>query len=64
MFEELDDILTIKKTEGRRKCPSCDEENKFMIHESTDKSNIISDYPRMYGRKYCCGRCGQEWREK
>jgi hypothetical protein len=35
-----------------------------MIHESTDKGNIISDYPRVYGKKYRCGKCGVEWREK
>ena len=64
MVEELNGILTIEKTEGRRRCPSCDEENKFMIHESTDKTNIINDYPRLYGKKFRCGRCGQEWREK
>lgn len=59
-----DDLLTIEKIEGRRKCPKCGEENKFMIHESTDKMNIISDYPRVYGKKYRCGNCGIEWREK
>ena len=59
-----DNLLIIEKTEGRRKCPSCSEEHKNLIHESTDKSNIISDYPRIYGKKYRCGRCGQEWREK
>ena len=64
MGEEANGLLTIKRDEGRRKCPSCGEENKNMIHESTDKTNIISDYPRVYGRKYRCGSCGQEWREK
>jgi len=59
-----DKLLTIEKSDGRRKCPYCDEEIKNMIHESTDKSNIISDYPRLYGKKYRCGRCGTEWREK
>jgi hypothetical protein len=59
-----DDILTIEKPEGRRTCPQCGEDNKNMIHESTDKSNIIMDYPRVYGRKYKCGKCGTEWREK
>ncbi|MHA1273485.1 MAG: hypothetical protein ACTSQP_03145 [Promethearchaeota archaeon] len=59
-----DGIITIEKTEGRRKCPKCGEENKHMIHESIDKSNIILDYPRMYGKKYKCGRCGCVWREK
>ena len=57
-------ILTIEYTEGRRKCPKCLNENKSMIHESTDKSNIILDYPKMYGKKYKCGDCGTEWREK
>ena len=34
------------------------------IHESIDKTNIILDYPRMYGKKYKCGLCGVMWREK
>jgi DNA-directed RNA polymerase subunit M/transcription elongation factor TFIIS len=59
-----DSILTIEKSEGRRKCPKCGNENKLLIHESIDKSNIIMDYPRMYGKKYRCGECGLEWREK
>ncbi len=65
MGEESNGLLTIERDEGtRRKCPSCGEENKNMIHESTDKTNIINDYPRVFGKKYRCGRCGQEWREK
>ena len=59
-----DSILTVEKFEGRRKCPQCGNENKNLIHESIDKSNIILDYPRMYGKKYKCGLCGVEWREK
>ncbi|MFX1590791.1 MAG: hypothetical protein ACFFC1_21870, partial [Promethearchaeota archaeon] len=59
-----DDLLTIEKTEGRRKCPKCGNEDKMLIHESIDKGNIILDYPRMYGKKYHCGQCGIEWREK
>ena len=59
-----DSILTIEKTEGRRVCPKCNNENKMSIHESIDKSNIILDYPRIYGKKYRCGECGCEWREK
>ncbi len=58
------DILTIEKSVGKRRCPKCHEENKFMIHESVDKTNIIMDYPRVYGKKWKCGRCGCEWREK
>ncbi|UCD02477.1 MAG: hypothetical protein JSV23_05560 [Promethearchaeota archaeon] len=57
-------ILTIEKIEGRRKCPECDNDNPLMIHESIDKSNIILDYPRIYGKKYRCGECGVQWREK
>ena len=60
---EEDKILSIEKTEGRRRCPSCSEEKKNMIHESTDKNRIISDYPRVLGKKFRCGRCGQEWKE-
>jgi hypothetical protein len=59
-----DSIMTVEKMEGRRKCPNCDCEDKGMIHESIDKSNIILDYPRMYGKKYRCGLCGCLWREK
>ncbi|MFX0011832.1 MAG: hypothetical protein ACFE9R_16070 [Candidatus Hermodarchaeota archaeon] len=57
-------ILTIEKPEGRRRCPKCGIEDNLMIHESIDKSNIILDYPRVYGKKYKCGECGIEWREK
>ncbi|MFW9822063.1 MAG: hypothetical protein ACFFE4_03965 [Candidatus Thorarchaeota archaeon] len=44
---------------GRRKCPSCGD--LMSIHEVTDKNQIIMDYPRIYGRKKYCGRCGYEW---
>jgi hypothetical protein len=57
-------IRTIEKLEGRRKCPECDTDDPHMIHESVDKSNIILDYPRVYGKKYLCGTCGCLWREK
>ncbi len=59
-----DSIMAIEKHEGRRICPKCGEDRKHMIHESVDKGNIIVDYPRMYGKKYKCGKCGVEWREK
>ncbi|TXT57985.1 MAG: hypothetical protein BAJALOKI2v1_480013 [Promethearchaeota archaeon] len=62
--QEDESIMTIDKHEGRRVCPNCGNENKETIHESVDKSNIILDYPRMYGKKYKCGLCGTEWREK
>jgi len=57
-------ILTVEHIDGRRKCPECGNENPLMLHESVDKGNIILDYPRMYGKKYRCGECGVEWREK
>ena len=57
-------IMTIERPEGRRKCPKCDNYDKALIHESTDKTNIILDYPRMYGKKFKCGLCGAFWRER
>jgi len=33
-----------------------------MIREVPDKSRIIVDYPRIYGKKYICGKCGAQWR--
>jgi hypothetical protein len=57
-------ILTVEKLEGRRKCPECGTDDPHMIHESVDKSNIVLDYPRVYGKKYLCGQCGCIWREK
>ena len=64
MEENPDGLMNIEKSDGRRKCPKCGEENKNMIHESVDKGHIISDYPRVYGKKYRCGKCGAEWRER
>ncbi len=55
-------VLIISRPIGRRKCPSC--ENEGLIHEVDDKSIILLDYPRIYGKKCRCGACGQEWREK
>jgi len=57
-------ILTVETPEGRRKCPECGIDDPHMIHESVDKSNIILDYPRVYGKKFTCGQCGVLWREK
>ena len=47
---------------SRRECPKCGNHNKPLIREILDKTNIISDYPRMFGKKYHCGECGGEWR--
>jgi len=57
-------IITVSPAEGRRKCPECSNDNPLMIHESVDKGNIILDYPRLYGKKFSCGQCGVQWRER
>jgi len=54
-------VLVVEKPLGRRKCPSCG--NEGLIHEIDDKSIILMDYPRIYGKKCCCAECGVEWRE-
>ncbi|MFX1274672.1 MAG: hypothetical protein ACFFBP_17875 [Promethearchaeota archaeon] len=48
-------------TSCRRKCPKCGNDDQNMIYESIDKKNIIMDYPRMYGKKCKCGKCGNIW---
>jgi hypothetical protein len=63
-LKDEEGLLIIEKSEGRRVCPNCGEENPNMIHETVDKNNIIMDYPRVYGKKYKCGECGTEWKEK
>jgi len=57
-------MMEIDKSDKRRICPKCGEDRRNMIHESVDKEIIIHDYPKMYGKKYKCGKCGQEWRER
>ncbi len=52
-------ILSREEKIGRRKCPNCG--NKGLIHEIDDKTTIILDYPRIYGKKKRCARCGLEW---
>jgi hypothetical protein len=47
-------------TNGRKKCPSCG--NDGLIHEVDDKTVILMDYPKIYGKKNCCSQCGYEWR--
>jgi len=49
-------------TDGRRKCPNCGNPNPASIHELDDKTRIIMNYPRMYGKKFKCGECGIEWK--
>jgi len=54
-------VLVIENSTGRRKCPSCGDQGS--IHEVTDKSQLILDYPRIYGKKKYCGNCGFEWKK-
>ncbi len=61
--QESGGILIIKKHEGRRHCPQCLNDDKNFIRESIDKTNIIFSYPKMYGKKNHCGKCGCIWRE-
>jgi len=46
---------------SRRQCPHCDNNRHMFIHEEIDKKNIIMAYPRIYGKKYKCGKCGTNW---
>ena len=52
----------IVKGYSRRQCPHCDNNRHMFIYEEIDKTNIILDYPRIYGKKYKCGKCGGFWR--
>ena len=47
---------------SRRECPKCGNKSKPLIRETIDRTHLICDYPRMYGKKYHCGECGVEWR--
>jgi hypothetical protein len=44
----------------RRRCPSCGD--KDSIREVVDKTVLILDYPRIYGKKNYCCKCAYEWR--
>ena len=59
-------VLGVSETETptgiRRKCSNCGNQNPASIHEQVDKSRIIMESPRMYGKKYKCGECGFEWK--
>jgi len=52
---------TVIEGPSRRECPGCGNTKKGTIKETVDKTRLISDYPRMYGKKLKCGDCGQEW---
>ncbi|MBY8991529.1 MAG: hypothetical protein KGD58_12300 [Candidatus Lokiarchaeota archaeon] len=53
-------VVVLENPTGRRRCPSCGDESS--IHEVTDKSIVLMDYPRIYGKSKYCGRCGWDWR--
>ena len=63
LFTHSGEILRIPKPEGRRLCPICDDDNWYKIHESIDKNDIISHFPRVYGKIYTCSGCGCIWKE-
>ncbi len=64
LFCRTGEMLVIPKPEGRRLCPICDNENWYKIHETIDRTDIICDYPKIYGKKYTCSGCGTVWKEK
>ena len=53
---------SIMEGDSRRMCPSCDNTQRPFIYEETDKTHILMDYPRIYGKRYKCGKCGTLWR--
>ncbi len=57
---QKNNVVLLENSGGRRKCPNCG--NEGLIHEMIDKSVIILDYPKIYGKKNCCAECGHEWR--
>ena len=58
------DVITILKPTGRRVCPRCGPDNWFKIHEIEDKDNLISVYPKIYGKMYTCDKCRIFWKEE
>ena len=60
MISHTNSVVSLEDSGGRRKCPNCG--NEGLIHEMVDKSVIILDYPKIYGKKNCCAECGHEWR--
>ncbi|MHA1718471.1 MAG: hypothetical protein ACTSXK_03030, partial [Promethearchaeota archaeon] len=56
--------ILIQKGSGRLTCPRCGNLNKNMIREVEDRTNILMDYPLIYGKKYICGECGAEWKKE
>ncbi|UYP46080.1 hypothetical protein NEF87_002365 [Candidatus Lokiarchaeum ossiferum] len=44
-----------------RHCPKCLNQNQAMIREVIDRDNVLMQYPTIYGKKYICGNCGNDW---
>ncbi|MFX1275920.1 MAG: hypothetical protein ACFFAH_05680 [Promethearchaeota archaeon] len=67
--EKNDELLTengyleVSKPLGRRVCPKCGNQSVNSIRELEDKNFIISEFPKMYGKKYQCRMCNCEWKE-
>ncbi|MFX1399229.1 MAG: hypothetical protein ACFFAS_19570 [Promethearchaeota archaeon] len=57
-------LLTIQKPTGRRICPNCGNSGEYKIHEQIDKTNMISLFPRIYGKLYTCDGCRMAWKEE
>ncbi|MHA1291632.1 MAG: hypothetical protein ACTSQJ_03065 [Promethearchaeota archaeon] len=48
----------------RRQCPKCFNNDRNKIFEILDKDNVIMQNPMIYGFKYRCGMCGNEWKTR
>jgi len=46
----------------RRSCPNCGNNSRKLIREIIDREHIIMENPNVYGLKYICGKCGNEWK--
>ena len=46
----------------RRQCPKCFNNERNKIREVVDKAHIIMENPNVYGFKFVCGMCGNEWK--
>jgi len=58
------DILNVEEiimSGDRRTCPICGNQDKRLIREMIDRTNVISAFAGLYGKKYKCGKCGTEW---
>ena len=42
-------------------CPECGNNAINMIRQVEDKNIVLLDYPKVYGKKYVCGKCGATW---